>query len=77
MMDVGFYRYLYQRNQYCSGRSTAVSRRDRTACSWLVEGMMISCLSNLVYYEKVGETVNGGIYSFVDNFIYSPIIISG
>ncbi len=52
MMDVGFYRYLHQRNPGLLGRSTAASRLNRTVRSWLVGGMMISCHSNPVYMRR-------------------------
>lgn len=52
MMDVGFIDIYTKGIRACSGRSTAVSRRDRTACFWLVGGTTISCLSNLAYMRR-------------------------
>lgn len=71
MMDVGFYRYLYQRNPGLL-REVNGGVEARPDGSFLARGRyddFVSFQSGL--YEKVGETVNGGIYSFVDNFIYS------
>lgn len=52
MMDVGFIDIYTKGIRVCSGRSTAVSRRDRTVRSWLVGGTTISCLSNLAYMRR-------------------------
>lgn len=52
MMDVGFIDIYTKGIRACSGRSTAVSRRDRTVRSWLVGGMMISCHSNPAYMRR-------------------------
>lgn len=71
MMDVGFYRYLYQRNPGLL-REVNGGVEARPDGSFLARGRyddFVSFQSGL--YEKVGETVNGGIYSFVDNLIYS------
>ena len=71
MMDVGFYRYLYQRNPGLL-REVNGGVEARPDGLFLARGRyddFVSFQSGL--YEKVGETVNGGIYSFVDNFIYS------
>ena len=71
MMDVGFYRYLYQRNPGLL-REVNGGVEARPDGSFLARGRyddFVSFQSGL--YEKVGETVDGAIYRFVDDLIYS------
>lgn len=71
MMDVGFYRYLYQRNPGLL-REVNGGVEARSDGSFLARGRyddFVSFQSGL--YEKVGETVDGAIYRFVDDLIYS------
>lgn len=71
MMDAGFYRYLYQRNPGLL-REVNGGVEARPDGSFLARGRyddFVSSQSGL--YEKIGETVDGAIYRFVDNLIYS------
>lgn len=71
MMDVGFYRYLYQRNPGLL-REVNGGVEARPDGSFLARGRyddFVSFQSGL--YEKIGETVDGAIYRFVDDLIYS------
>lgn len=71
MMDAGFYRYLYQRNPGLL-REVNGGVEARPDGSFLARGRyddFVSFQSGL--YEKVGETVDGAIYRFVDDLIYS------
>lgn len=71
MMDVGFYRYLYQRNPGLL-REVNGGVEARPDGLFLARGRydnFVSYQSGL--YEKVGESIEGGIYRFVDSFVYS------
>lgn len=71
MMDVGFYRQLYQRNPGML-REINGGVDVRADGSFLARGRydnFVSYQSGL--YEKVGESIEGGIYRFVDSFVYS------
>lgn len=71
MMDAGFYRYLYQRNPGLL-REVNGGVEARPDGSFLARGRyddFVSFQSGL--YEKIGETVDGAIYRFVDDLIYS------
>lgn len=70
-MDAGFYRYLYQRNPGLL-REVNGGVEARPDGSFLARGRyddFVSFQSGL--YEKIGETVDGAIYRFVDDLIYS------
>lgn len=52
MMDVGFYRYLYQRNPGLLREVNGGVEARPDGLFWLVEGMMISCHFNPVYMRR-------------------------